>query len=221
MWTSTSDEDFHLPQEISKLNIEFYLTICPAHILCIMLGSWNLCTDGIGHVSTYCPGFLPLHFFLLLLCCCCFFFSSFYFGLGPLCNFYFQRLTPNPSVHAVSCYSLFPLLFEAQEYPIKFLLLLLHASLMWIGFSSHFATTARKTAESEQKRYDKTRFVIGWFGKLYLVGLLAVEIYGQLVHPILFTERLPFLPLMLISIYCAFGMMYSWIWQLRQIIKLH
>ncbi|XP_070033114.1 dolichyl pyrophosphate Glc1Man9GlcNAc2 alpha-1,3-glucosyltransferase isoform X1 [Nicotiana tomentosiformis] len=121
----------------------------------------------------------------------------------------------------VSCHSLFPLLFEAQEYPIKFLLLLLHASLMWIGFSSHFATTTRKAVESEQTRYEKTRFVIGRFGKLYLLGLLAVEIYGQLVHPILFTERLPFLPLMLISIYCAFGMMYSWIWQLRQIIKLH
>ncbi|XP_049387968.1 probable dolichyl pyrophosphate Glc1Man9GlcNAc2 alpha-1,3-glucosyltransferase [Solanum stenotomum] len=115
----------------------------------------------------------------------------------------------------VSCYSLFPLLFEAQEYPIKVLLLLLHATLMWIGFSSHFTT------KSEQTRYDKTRFILGWFGRLYLLGLVAVEIYGQFVHPILFAERLPFLPLMMISIYCAFGMMYSWIWQLRQIIKLH
>ncbi|KAK4738478.1 hypothetical protein R3W88_002175 [Solanum pinnatisectum] len=121
----------------------------------------------------------------------------------------------------VSCYSLFPLLFEAQEYPIKVLLLLLHATLMWIGFSSHFTTTNRKAAETEQTRYDKTRFIVGWFGKLYLLGLVAVEIYGQFVHPILFAKRLPFLPLMMICIYCAFGMMYSWIWQLRQIIKLH
>ncbi|KAJ8573422.1 hypothetical protein K7X08_009933 [Anisodus acutangulus] len=122
----------------------------------------------------------------------------------------------------VSCYSLFPLLFEAQEYPIKVLLLLLHASLMWSGFFSHFSANAStKAAGSEQTRYDKTRFIVGWFGKLYLLGLLAVEIYGQFVHPILFAERLPFLPLMLISIYCAFGMMYSWIWQLRRIIKLH
>ncbi|KAM3357661.1 putative dolichyl pyrophosphate Glc1Man9GlcNAc2 alpha-1,3-glucosyltransferase [Capsicum galapagoense] len=121
----------------------------------------------------------------------------------------------------VSCYSLFPLLFEVQEYPIKFLLLLLHATLTWIGFSSYFTTTNRKTAETEQTRYDKTRFIVGSFGKLYLLGFLAVEIYGQFVHPILFAERLPFLPLMMISICCAFGMMYSWIWQLRQIIKLH
>ncbi|XP_004229713.1 dolichyl pyrophosphate Glc1Man9GlcNAc2 alpha-1,3-glucosyltransferase isoform X1 [Solanum lycopersicum] len=121
----------------------------------------------------------------------------------------------------VSCYSLFPLLFEAQEYPIKVLLLLLHATLMWIGFSSHFTTTNRKAAESEQTRYNKTSFIVGWFGKLYLLGLVAVEIYGQFVHPIIFAERLPFLPLMMISIYCAFGMMYSWIWQLRQIVKCH
>lgn len=121
----------------------------------------------------------------------------------------------------VSCYSLFPLLFEAQEYPIRVLLLLLHATLMWIGFSSLFTTTNRKAAETEQTRYDETRFIIGWFGKLYLLGLLAVEIYGQFVHPILFAEKLPFLPLMMISIYCALGMMYSWIWQLMQIIKLH
>lgn len=124
-------------------------------------------------------------------------------------------------MHAVSCYSLFPLLFEAQEYPIKVLLLLLHATLMWIGFSSHFTTTNRKAAESEQTRYNKTSFIVGWFGKLYLLGLVAVEIYGQFVHPIIFAERLPFLPLMMISIYCAFGMMYSWIWQLRQIVKCH
>lgn len=142
-------------------------------------------------------------------------------GLVSFCNIYFQKLIHNPAVHAVSCYSLFPLLFEVQEYPIKFLLLLLHATLTWIGFSSYFTTTNRKTAETEQTRYDKTRFIVGSFGKLYLLGLLAVEIYGQFVHPILFAERLPFLPLMMISICCAFGMMYSWIWQLRQIIKLH
>lgn len=176
--------------------------------------------DGIGHLSTYLPGFLPLPVFRYY-CRAAAIPSSFFSCFVLLCDFYFWRLTCYAAVHAVSCYSLFPLLFEAQEYPIKVLLLLLHASLMWIGFSSHFATTTRKAVESEQTRYEKTRFVIGRFGKLYLLGLLAVEIYGQLVHPILFTERLPFLPLMLISIYCAFGMMYSWIWQLRQIIKLH
>ncbi|KAA8515808.1 hypothetical protein F0562_018581 [Nyssa sinensis] len=132
----------------------------------------------------------------------------------------------------VSCYSLFPLLFEAQEYPIKVLLLLLHSILMWFGFSSQFKTTAAKASAPGQKRGDKVGknwssstvakkggFVVRWIEKSYLLGLLVVETWGQFLHPILLGNRFPFLPLMIISIYCALGMMYSWIWQLRWIIR--
>ncbi|CAK9133465.1 unnamed protein product [Ilex paraguariensis] len=133
----------------------------------------------------------------------------------------------------VSCYSLFPLLYEAQEYPIKLLLLLLHAILMWLGFSAYFSKTkAAEASDPGQRGGDKfglkrsrgsgsndIRFRIGWIMKVYLLGLLVVETWGQFLHPILLGNRLPFLPLMLISIYCAFGMMYSWIWQLRRIIR--
>lgn len=132
----------------------------------------------------------------------------------------------------VSCYSLFPLLYEAQEYPIKVLFLLLHSAFMWFGFSSHFSQiTAAKARTPGQKRVGKfglkessgivtnsEGFVIGWIGKIYLMGLLVVEIWGQFLHPVLLSNRLPFLPLMVVSIYCALGMMYSWIWQLRRII---
>ncbi|KAK1307108.1 putative dolichyl pyrophosphate Glc1Man9GlcNAc2 alpha-1,3-glucosyltransferase [Acorus calamus] len=113
----------------------------------------------------------------------------------------------------VSCYSLFPLLFESQEYPIKVLLLVTHSTLMWMGFNSlHF----RK--ETNLKRSDENR-LIGWVGMMYLLGMLIVEIWGQFLHPFILGDRLPFLPLMLVSVYCAIGMMYSWIWQLRWIIK--
>ncbi|KAJ7961854.1 Alpha-1,3-glucosyltransferase [Quillaja saponaria] len=135
----------------------------------------------------------------------------------------------------VSCYSLFPLLFETQEYPIKVLLLLLHSILMWLGFSAQFFETAAAAATAtvpRKKRVDnsgpdsssnaiieKRGFVIGWVEKSYLVGLAAVEIWGQFLHPLLLGDKLPFVPLMLISIYCAFGIMYSWIWQLRLIVR--
>ncbi|CAL5401371.1 unnamed protein product [Camellia sinensis] len=132
----------------------------------------------------------------------------------------------------VSCYSLFPLLYQAQEYPIKVLLLLLHTILMWFGFSSQFSSiSAVKARVPRQKKGDKSGwkgssnivtqnggFIIGWIEKSYLLGLLVVEIWGQFLHPIVLGNRLPFVPLMMISIYCALGMMYSWIWQLRQII---
>lgn len=128
---------------------------------------------------------------------------------------------------AVSCYSLFPLLFEAQEYPLKMLLLLLHSILMWLGFSAQFndigvavkATSYRKKSDSFSEDGQKAGFDIGWVGKSYLVGLVIVEIWGQFLHPLILGDKLPFLPLILISVYCAIGVLYSWIWQLRCIIR--
>lgn len=126
---------------------------------------------------------------------------------------------------AVSYYSLFPLLYEGQEYPIKVLLLLLHTALIWLGFSSHFCTTSASEHRGNEKLLSTSAsknvhsFVIGWFGKLYLVGLMIIEIWGQFLHPIFLGNKFPFLPLMITSIYCGFGMIHSWIWQLRFIIK--
>ncbi|XP_031110481.1 probable dolichyl pyrophosphate Glc1Man9GlcNAc2 alpha-1,3-glucosyltransferase [Ipomoea triloba] len=127
----------------------------------------------------------------------------------------------------VSCYSLFPLLFEAQEYPIKVLLLLLHAVLMWLGFSSHFSNNAPKRATQRREDYEvetsgasrNAGFLVGFLGKTYLLGLLAVETWGLFLHPLILGEKLPFLPLMMISIYCSLGIAYSWIWQVRRIIQ--
>lgn len=137
---------------------------------------------------------------------------------------------------AVSCYSLFPLLFEAQEYPIKVLLLLLHLILMWSGFSAQFynrAETRASTAHTK-KNVDqfgsegslsaavKNRgFVIGLIERIYLAGLVVVEIWGQFLHPLLLGDKLAFAPLMLISVYCALGIMYSWVWQLKSIVRSH
>ncbi|KAI4353964.1 hypothetical protein L6164_002879 [Bauhinia variegata] len=137
----------------------------------------------------------------------------------------------------VSCYSLFPLLFEAQEYPIKVLLLLVHSILMWSGFSLQLydgPATTTSTAhikgrrgdhfESERRRNGPAgmgHFALGWVEKTYLVGLVAIEIWVQFLHPLLLGDKFPFIPLMSISIYCTFGIMYSWIWQLTSIVQSH
>lgn len=125
----------------------------------------------------------------------------------------------------MSCYSLFPLLFEPQEYPIKLLLLLLHSLVMWLGFSSLYnqrelggeKVTVKKVEGSNKARISE-EFKISSLTRIYLSGLVIVELYGQFLHPYLLGNELPFVPLMMISTYCAFGMVYSWIWQLRQII---
>ncbi|PWA90186.1 hypothetical protein CTI12_AA103780 [Artemisia annua] len=104
----------------------------------------------------------------------------------------------------VSIYSLFPLLYEAQEYPIKVVLLLLHVALMWFGFSSKFS----ETSESDKKTGSISKnggLVTGWIEKIYLVGFVVVEVWGQFLHPLILGDRLPFLPLMLISFYSSNG----------------
>ena len=51
----------------------------------------------------------------------------------------------------------------------------------------------------------------------YLAGLVAVELYATWFHPRIWDESLPFLPLMLISVYCAAGMV--WIWLQPEVVE--
>lgn len=73
---------------------------------------------------------------------------------------------------------------------------------------------------SSKSAAEKGGFVLGWVAKSYLLGVLIVEIWGHFLHPYLLGDKFPFVPLMLISIYCALGILYSWIWQLQRIMIL-
>ena len=46
--------------------------------------------------------------------------------------------------------------------------------------------------------------------RLYLWGLVAVELATSWLLPPLLGERLPFLPLMSVSLYCSLGMLHAW-----------
>lgn len=126
----------------------------------------------------------------------------------------------------VSTYSLFPLLFEAQEYPIKVTLLLLYALVMWLAFSALFETSAAEVATVEDVNPEKDnndstagKSLVGSLERFYLVGLVVVEIYGQCLHSFFFGSAFPFIPLMLTSVYCAVGMVYFWLGQLHMIVS--
>lgn len=121
----------------------------------------------------------------------------------------------------VSCYSLFPLLFENQEYPIKVMLLLTYATLMWVGFSSHFAAKSPQEGKkvNESGSVVRKNSFIGWISFSYLLGIVAIELWSQVFHHYVFGSRFPFLPLIMVSLYCGVGMMYSWMWQLAWIVR--
>ena len=48
------------------------------------------------------------------------------------------------------------------------------------------------------------------YERLYLWGMVAVELATSWVLPLLLGERLPFLPLMAVSLYCSLGMLHAW-----------
>ncbi|XP_033833852.1 probable dolichyl pyrophosphate Glc1Man9GlcNAc2 alpha-1,3-glucosyltransferase [Periophthalmus magnuspinnatus] len=92
-------------------------------------------------------------------------------------------------------YSLFPLIFTAAELPLKFLLMLLFSV-----FS--FSSLHRLHGSSLLCALER------W----YLCGLGLVCVTSELLLPLsTVSARLPFLPLLLTSVYCAVGVAYCFI----------
>ncbi|XP_035744124.1 probable dolichyl pyrophosphate Glc1Man9GlcNAc2 alpha-1,3-glucosyltransferase isoform X2 [Vespa mandarinia] len=89
--------------------------------------------------------------------------------------------------------SLLPLLYPDNLTPLKLLLLILHI------FSSNLIL---------QYQFKKSLLHLHEF--LYVSVLPLIAAYESILHKCFFNDKLPFLPLALISIYCAIGIIYSW-----------
>ncbi|ORY33541.1 dolichyl pyrophosphate Glc1Man9GlcNAc2 alpha-1,3-glucosyltransferase [Rhizoclosmatium globosum] len=99
--------------------------------------------------------------------------------------------------------SLFPLIFKATETPTKVIVFLLYAMT-----SSHFlAFLTKETAANKSERGLQLNIL----ERLYVYGMGPLYIYAELVHPFVFGSRLEFLPLMLVSVYCSVGVLYSFV----------
>nr|XP_022904724.1 probable dolichyl pyrophosphate Glc1Man9GlcNAc2 alpha-1,3-glucosyltransferase [Onthophagus taurus] len=99
-------------------------------------------------------------------------------------------------------YSLFPLLFPQNLMILKALLLLIYANYSFYNFCKLYPLKCLKN----------TLPLLNLFETIYIFGFIPLFIYENFIHLILgFNLTLPFLPLMLTSIYCAFGVVYSWV----------
>jgi alpha-1,3-glucosyltransferase len=59
--------------------------------------------------------------------------------------------------------------------------------------------------------HSPLRAILNPLERLYLVGLIALQLYTDVLHTVIFgTGKLEFLPLMMISIYTAVGVCYGW-----------
>ncbi|XP_015595086.1 probable dolichyl pyrophosphate Glc1Man9GlcNAc2 alpha-1,3-glucosyltransferase [Cephus cinctus] len=89
---------------------------------------------------------------------------------------------------------LLPLLYPTELTPLKLLLSLVYMMLAGIILTHKFHN-------SLLKKYE-------W---LYVGILPFVTFYESVLHKLIFTDRLPFLPLAFTSMYCAIGVTYCWL----------
>ncbi|KAL0089991.1 glycosyltransferase family 57 protein [Phycomyces blakesleeanus] len=94
-------------------------------------------------------------------------------------------------------FSLFPLLFEPTETPIK-----VSVTLLWlITVVPGLARCLARPLKS----------ILTYAEMYYIIGIIGVQIYTDIGHNLIFgSKTLQFLPLMLTSVYCAVGIIYGW-----------
>lgn len=98
-------------------------------------------------------------------------------------------------------YSLFPLLYPSSLLLIKVLLVVLHSTYIFYSLSSMYPLQICK--------YNIP--LLNMLESVYLCGLIPLFIYDNFIHNFLgLSALLPFLPLLLTSVYCSIGVIYCW-----------
>ncbi|XP_046665129.1 probable dolichyl pyrophosphate Glc1Man9GlcNAc2 alpha-1,3-glucosyltransferase [Homalodisca vitripennis] len=159
-----------------------------------------------------CPG-NPLHFVRCLVLCAL---SAFMFGwhvhekailiviipLTLLAVVWRREAQTYLLLCTVGHFSLFPLLFTPMENCIKVCLFLLHCIYAFQKLSSLFDIT--------DSRHSLP--LLSLPESLYVFSLSVLSLFEYVVFPLSsLSKSYPFLPLMLISVHCAVGVLYCWL----------
>lgn len=107
----------------------------------------------------------------------------------------------------VGHYSLFPLLYPKSLLGIKLFMLLTHVS---IAFS--YIPPLYEVKTKVVRRSFLQLPMLNYMESMYLYGLIFLCMYENVYHVVWGLHKtLPFLPLMMTSVYCAVGVMYFWV----------
>jgi alpha-1,3-glucosyltransferase len=104
-------------------------------------------------------------------------------------------------LNTIASYSIFPLLKEEAETPTKILFLLIYTFYVFDALSNY---------HSNLKKSFK---LLNLIETSYLIGLIFVQLYTSLTTTVFRDShnRLPFLYLLLTSVYCSIGILITWL----------
>lgn len=120
-------------------------------------------------------------------------------------------------LNTIGTYSLFPLLFQPQEYSIKVVAMVLYTviSATWFATTLNNKNTTSKNDHAVVTSFSSLWSPLSSFQRVYLLAMVPIELLVTFILPtstrVLRGRKLPFLPLMLQSVYCAIGVCYSWL----------
>lgn len=104
-------------------------------------------------------------------------------------------------LNTVGTFSLFPLFFTYNEAAVKCALLAFH---VYVAY--HVLDLGRERVQVDSRiSIDR---LLHWLERLYLWMIVPLQALCGVLPALL--PRFSFLPLMLVSLYCAFGLVYSW-----------
>lgn len=112
----------------------------------------------------------------------------------------------------VGYYSLFPLLFPKELLEIKIFIVLTHLAIAFCYLPTLYEPKTKTRGRHRSLVLPKLNVL----QSLYLYGLIGLCLYENILHSFLGLDKtLPFLPLMMTSVYCALGVVFYWIQQYK------
>jgi len=114
---------------------------------------------------------------------------------------------------AVGQFGLMPLLYQSTEFGVK---VCLQGSFLWLSVwileCVHLGKAGENEEDEQEREEDEEDWLIQGWDRMGLGIMVCLLVYTEWFHTIIFGEGVwEFLPLMMISLFCAVGLVYCWV----------
>ena len=109
---------------------------------------------------------------------------------------------------SVGQFGLMPLLYQSTEFGVK---VCLQGSFLWLAIWILEFVHLDKGGEKEKQDEDEKGSLMRGRDRMGLGMMVGLLVYAEYFHTLIFRGLWEFLPLMMISLFCAVGLVYCWV----------